>query len=312
MNNNNVNSSGTHGSEGASRFMKSYSSMMEDKGLEQQVTSGIRDSRITSRNHSGHDDRNTAQKISKQQQLIRHQNQLLGEKPISHQTLSIENSTTDSSRIDSANNKTHQDHFLKWTFALLLGGMILGILLPKNPHLPSPTWRILSSIIGYTYFLAWSASFYPQIFMNYHRKTTRGLSVDFCVLNVLGYVCYMLYTTNFYWNKWVIDAYRNRMSVGSSSSSMGAVGGDNNGSLKHPEVTVQGNDVAFSIHALLMATITLSQIGIYDTFTVRHPSKRVYIIILSTFVFCALYLLYTWIFQGKIDFLGFLYVLGSI
>lgn len=32
-------------------------------------------------------------------------------------------------------------------------------------------WKVASAICGVTYFCAWSASFYPQIILNYRRKT---------------------------------------------------------------------------------------------------------------------------------------------
>ena len=205
--------------------------------------------------------------------------------------------------LDDVRNKTatfspqQSSHVAKWSAFLLLGGVILGTILPQNPALPSATWRLLSSIIGYTYFLSWSASFYPQIMMNYERKTTRGLSVDFCVLNVLGYCCYTVYTTTFFWNQHIRDEYKQRFSSDEGKSA---------------EVTVQGNDVAFALHAIVMSSITLSQIGFYDSFTARPPSKRVVVIISSTIVFCIGYLCFTFLIQGSIDFLGFLYVLGMI
>ena len=34
----------------------------------------------------------------------------------------------------------------------------------------SKTLELVSSIIGWTYFVAWSISFYPQIWDNYRRK----------------------------------------------------------------------------------------------------------------------------------------------
>ena len=185
-------------------------------------------------------------------------------------------------------------NFLIWSSCLLLGGIILGLALPTNPNIPSHAWRISSNVVGYTYFLAWSSSFYPQIILNYQRKKTSGLSVDFCVLNVVGYVCYTVYTTNFYWNKSVIASYKDRTS-----------GGDG-------EITVQGNDVAFAIHALVMASVTLSQVGVYDTFRARPPSKRTYVILFSAFMFCMIYIFIMWMYRGRFDLLGFLYVLGSI
>jgi hypothetical protein len=91
----------------------------------------------------------------------------------------------------------------------------------------------------------------------------------------------------------VIDAYRERMA-------------DANQDTK--QSTVQGNDVAFAIHALIMATVTLSQISIYDTFALRPPSKRVYVILSSAFAFCTGYVFFTRVHYGSIDLLGLLYV----
>jgi len=50
--------------------------------------------------------------------------------------------------------------------------------------------QALSYFIGWTYFLAWSASFYPQALLNWRRKSVQGLSMDFIHLNVLGFLCY--------------------------------------------------------------------------------------------------------------------------
>eukprot|EP01082_Thalassiosira_pseudonana_P005827 g5415.t1 g5415 contig2:492961-494109(-) len=260
--------------------IKSYSSMVdEDRGSFSSNSSG---NAVAFRNNSQHHEQmcNT----------------------ILHQTLSMEADGNNSRLFKSTspqvtNILTSQSTIIKLSLALVFGGAVLGTILPKNQHLPSPTWQITSSIIGYTYFLAWSTSFYPQLFMNHQRRTTRGLSVDFCVLNVLGYVCYTLYTTNFYFNQNVIDAYRERMA-------------DANQDTK--QSTVQGNDVAFAIHALIMATVTLSQISIYDTFALRPPSKRVYVILSSAFAFCTGYVFFTRVHYGSIDLLGLLYVFGTI
>lgn len=37
------------------------------------------------------------------------------------------------------------------------------------------------------YFCAWSISFYPQAYLNYRRKSVVGLSLDFQLLNLLGF-----------------------------------------------------------------------------------------------------------------------------
>lgn len=230
---------------------------------------------------------------SRHSQHSDNESKISSRKPVLHEALSM----MDDVMADKATNFSHQSSdVFKWTTFLLLGGIILGTILPQNATITSATWRLFSNIIGYTYFLAWSASFYPQILMNHERKTTRGLSVDFCVLNVLGYCCYTVFTTSFFWNQHVIDEYKFRFSSDGESA----------------QITVQGNDVAFALHATVMATVTLTQIGIYDTFTVRTSSKRVFGIILSTIAFCIAYVCFTWAVQGSIDFLGFLYVLGTI
>ena len=252
-------------------------------------STGVGDADTTSNIVSRHDEENC--KNGSPTQPVKNGDIIL------HQTLSMDDRMSTSSRISNGSTtiSPQSNKILSWSLYLLLGGTILGLALPKNHNLPSRAWQVLSNVVGYTYFLAWSASFYPQIFLNYRRRTTRGLSVDFCVLNVLGYICYTIYTTNFYWNENVIRDYRDRISGGENS-----------------EITVQGNDVAFAIHAVLMASITLSQIGIYDTFAVRPPSRRVYFVLLGTSSFCILYLLSTWILRGQIDVLGFLYLLGTI
>ena len=204
-------------------------------------------------------------------------------------------------RISNRDENARQPSLVTWSFYLVVGGITLGLASPKNAHLPSRPWQILSNIVGYTYFLAWSASFYPQIFLNHRRRTTRGLSVDFCVLNVLGYVCYTVYTANFYWNESVIETYRDSMS------------GNGKG-----EITVQGNDVAFAIHAILMASITLSQIGIYiyDKYIYYEASltESLHCPILRRHSLRMLhhYIFSTWFLHGHVDLLGFLYVLGTI
>lgn len=47
----------------------------------------------------------------------------------------------------------------------------------------------VSFVFGWIYFLAWSASFYPQCFLNWRRRSTSGTTVDFPFINVLGKFC---------------------------------------------------------------------------------------------------------------------------
>jgi uncharacterized protein with PQ loop repeat len=51
---------------------------------------------------------------------------------------------------------------------------------------------LLSELCGWIYFLAWSASFYPQVHLNLKRRSVAGLSLDFVLLNVTGFTTYAL------------------------------------------------------------------------------------------------------------------------
>jgi hypothetical protein len=46
---------------------------------------------------------------------------------------------------------------------LLLAGLVMGLSLPKNPRLTDPVVATVSNVMGWTYFLAWTISFYPQV-----------------------------------------------------------------------------------------------------------------------------------------------------
>lgn len=111
--------------------------------------------------------------------------------------------------------------------------------------------EILSHIIGWAYFIAWSASFYPQAILNWRRKSVQGLSMDFIYLNVLGFLCYSIFNLSFYYSPEVQEEYRKRND-----------GQDN---------LVRANDVFFAIHALILSSFTLFQTLIYKV--CNQPEK---------------------------------------
>jgi len=88
--------------------------------------------------------------------------------------------------------------------------------------------------------LSWSASFYPQIIINYRRKSTSGLSIDFPTINTLGFACYTVYTSAFLYSAVIREQYAAR----------------------HPaskEPTVRFNDLAFAVHAVALCVIVYTQ-----------------------------------------------------
>lgn len=44
------------------------------------------------------------------------------------------------------------------------------------------------------FYVAWTAKFYPQLYMNFKRKTTTGLSLDSLYFSLVGYSCFAIYS----------------------------------------------------------------------------------------------------------------------
>jgi len=55
--------------------------------------------------------------------------------------------------------------------------------------------KFLYNFSGYGYVLAWGISFYPQLLLNWRRKSTTGMSIGFLWYNLLGFGLYLVYTT---------------------------------------------------------------------------------------------------------------------
>mmetsp|Transcript_2015 Transcript_2015/g.1813 ORF Transcript_2015/g.1813 Transcript_2015/m.1813 type:complete len:269 (+) Transcript_2015:17-823(+) len=94
--------------------------------------------------------------------------------------------------------------------------------------------KVLSYVIGWIYFFAWSLSFYPQGLLNWKKKSVAGFSLEFAILNVSGYIFYSMYST---------------------------------GGKIYPHLgtgIIQNNDLVFAIHAFFLASTHLSQVFIYD------------------------------------------------
>ncbi|CAJ0608557.1 unnamed protein product [Cylicocyclus nassatus] len=103
----------------------------------------------------------------------------------------------------------------------------------------SHTIDVLTVVVGWMYFVAWSISFYPQIILNFQRKSVAGLNFDFLCLNIIGFTAYTLYNVLMYWDHAVQKEYLK----------------------EHPRspIPVLLNDVVFAIHALTACIITAAQ-----------------------------------------------------
>lgn len=64
----------------------------------------------------------------------------------------------------------------------------------------SPIISYTSVFVGWLYFLAWSASFYPQIYDNFQRKSVVGLNFDYLSFNLVGFVMYGAFNVGLFWS----------------------------------------------------------------------------------------------------------------
>jgi cystinosin len=180
--------------------------------------------------------------------------------------------------------------------SLFLIGTAIGLATPKNHSLPGVWYQHVSAAIGYIYFLAWSVSFYPQIVSNYKRRSTVGLSPDFCVLNILGFACYAAYNASFFWSSTIQEMYRQKY------------GHD-------AEITVQSNDVAFALHALILSSVTVLQIVYYGGGIKALPlSKPIALVIVGILTISTVYPMLLWLTHDakKFNWLNFLYMLSYV
>ncbi|KAI9664025.1 MAG: hypothetical protein M1821_007516 [Bathelium mastoideum] len=100
--------------------------------------------------------------------------------------------------------------------------------------------QAISFLLGWTYFLCWSISFYPQPLLNWRRKSTTGVAVDFPCANVPAFLAYTISTFVFLYSPSIRSQY----------------------AFRHPQApypTVRFNDLAFAVHALVLSIITYSQ-----------------------------------------------------
>ncbi|KAK0728046.1 PQ loop repeat-domain-containing protein [Lasiosphaeria miniovina] len=97
----------------------------------------------------------------------------------------------------------------------------------------------LSATFGWLYFIAWSLSFYGQPSLNFGRRSTSGTTVDFPLINTLGFSAYFVSNVAFFYSPLIRAQYAHRN--------------------KGLTPTVQFNDITFAAHGLLLSVVTSSQ-----------------------------------------------------
>jgi cystinosin len=76
--------------------------------------------------------------------------------------------------------------------------------------------------------------------LNWQRRSTTGLSLDYPTINILGYICYTISTSAFLYSDRVRQQYAARNPLA-------------------PEPTVRFNDFCFAAHAIVLSSFTYSQ-----------------------------------------------------
>ncbi|KAL7014496.1 hypothetical protein ACKWTF_015966 [Chironomus riparius] len=148
---------------------------------------------------------------------------------------------------------------------------------------------IVSLIVGWIYFFAWSVNSYPQVWLNYKRKSVIGLSFDFLAHNMFGHIVYTIFNICFYFVKFFQDEYFVRF--------------------PHGQPSVLLNDVFASTHGVLVYVLIILQCCMYQRGTQRVSNTTWSIIggylvtIIAIAVLCTI---------GKLHWLDFLYVLSYI
>ncbi|XP_030481890.2 cystinosin homolog [Cannabis sativa] len=105
--------------------------------------------------------------------------------------------------------------------------------------------EITYEALGWIAFLCWSLCFYPQVILNFRRKSVVGLNFDFIVLNLTKHTSYLIYNVTLYFSSTVQNQYFQKYGFGQM-------------------IPVAANDVALSIHVTLLTIILLFQISIYE------------------------------------------------
>mmetsp|Transcript_20473 Transcript_20473/g.26536 ORF Transcript_20473/g.26536 Transcript_20473/m.26536 type:complete len:351 (+) Transcript_20473:1479-2531(+) len=159
--------------------------------------------------------------------------------------------------------------------------------------------RIISNILGWSYFWCWSISFIPQVVLNYERKSVVGMSFEYQLLNLIGFSSYAVYCCCLQFDTSVRKRYKEAF---------------------HSATLVTIQDVAFALWATVGTAATLSQIFIYERGTQRFGRfvlTAVLIVLIFTFIFGILVLQYAP--SGSqvhgiplISFLAFLYWLSIV
>ncbi|KAL6520186.1 hypothetical protein OROMI_032366 [Orobanche minor] len=126
--------------------------------------------------------------------------------------------------------------------------------------------KVLYNVFGWVAFISWSICFYPQIILNYRRKSVVGFNFDFALLNMTKQLAYLIYNTSVLFSSTVQKQYRQKFG-------------------KNKMLPVAESDLAFSLHVVVVSAVTMYQIAIYDRGSQKF--SKIYVSLVVLFVLAA-------------------------
>ncbi|KAF5306127.1 hypothetical protein FQR65_LT07403 [Abscondita terminalis] len=106
------------------------------------------------------------------------------------------------------------------------------------------TLNVFSQVVGWVYIIFWGTAYYPQIYLNFKRKSVVGLNFDFVALNIIGYMFYGMFILGVYFSSSIQDEYFSRNPRGL--------------------IPVKINDVVYNIHGIFAISLTITQCLVYE------------------------------------------------
>ncbi|KAI3474952.1 hypothetical protein Pfo_030263 [Paulownia fortunei] len=122
--------------------------------------------------------------------------------------------------------------------------------------------QVLYNVLGWIAFVCWSFSFYPQVILNFRRKSVVGFNFDFALANLTKQLAYLIYNASLFFSSTVQKQYHKKFGYDEM-------------------LPVAPSDLAFSIHAVVLSAFTLFQIAIYDRGSQRFSKTYICIVFLS-------------------------------
>ncbi|XP_060735413.1 cystinosin [Tachysurus vachellii] len=148
---------------------------------------------------------------------------------------------------------------------------------------------VINQIIGWIYFLAWSISFYPQVYENWKRKSVVGLNFDFLSLNLTGFIAYSVFNIGLFWVPYIKEEFLK----------------DNPNGVN----PVDANDVFFSLHAVVLTLVYIVQCTIYERGGQKVSKVAIFFLVVAwTFAFVTLFVAVA----QKISWITYLYYFSYI